>query len=315
MLPYVGRRLLVAAVLLWGVLSVVFLVIRMIPGDVVHVLLAEGAPSAELIEARRKALGLDEPIFAQYAQWLRGVTRFDLGESLVTQRPIAADLGAALPRTIELAVAGLLIGAMVGIAAGIFAANRYRSAGDLLVTVGGLFGLSLPSFVTGTVLLLFFGLHLKWVPTAGYVALGADPVGHLRHLVLPALTLGVTLAAVTARFTQAAMLDVLGREFIRTARAKGLRERTVQVRHALRNAMIPVVTIVGVESGSLLGGTVIVEYIFNWPGMSTYLIQGVSRRDYPMVQAVVLVVAGLFLLTNLLVDVINAYVDPRIRYA
>lgn len=303
------------AFLVWGIVTLVFLLLRLVPGDVVQILLAEGGAPPELIKARREALGLDQPTSVQYARWIALLARMDLGISLATQRPIGPDIARALPRTVELVAAGLLFGLVVGIPAGVLAASRRGHLADLTVGVGVLGGLSVPNFVSGTLMVLCFGLVLQWFPTAGYVSFGEDAVAHLRYLVLPAITLGLTLAAVTARFTRSAMLEVLGQEYIRTAYAKGLEQRYVRYRHALKNAIIPVITIIGVHSGSLLGGTVIVEYIFNWPGMSTLLIQGANRRDYPMVQGVVLVIASLFMLLNLLVDLLNAYIDPRIHYS
>lgn len=312
---YIARRLLVTAFLVWAIVSLVFVLLRLAPGDVVQVLLAEGGASPEVVQARRRVLGLDQPLGVQYRRWLSQVVRLDLGTSLATQRPIGPDIARALPRSLELVVASLGLGLALGVPAGILAASRRGRREDLAVSFASMGGLSIPNFVSGTLLLLCFGLLLRWFPTAGYVSFSESPVTHLSFLVLPTVTLGLTLAAITARFTRSAMLEVLGQDYIRTAHAKGLGERFVRYRHALKNAIIPVVTIIGVESGSLLGGTVVVEYVFTWPGMSTMLIQGASRRDYPMVQAVVLVVAGLFLMLNLLVDILNAYIDPRIHYA
>ena len=301
--------------IVWAIVSLVFLLLRLAPGDVVQVLLAEGGASPELIQARRRALGLDQPLVVQYGRWLSQLIRLDLGTSLATQRPIGPDIARALPRSLELVATALGLGLALGIPAGILAASRRGRREDLIVSFVSMGGLSVPNFVSATLLLLCFGLLLRWFPTAGYVSFWESPATHLRFLVMPTVTLGVTLAAIAARFTRSAMLEVLGQDYIRTAHAKGLAQKYVRYRHALRNAIIPVVTIIGVESGSLLGGTVIVEYVFNWPGMSTLLIQGASRRDYPMVQAVVLAVAGLFLVLNLVVDVINAYIDPRIHYS
>lgn len=315
MAPYIARRLLVTGLTVWIIVSLVFLLLRLAPGDVVQVLLAEGGASPELIQTRRRALGLDQPLVVQYGRWLGQLIRLDLGTSLATQRPIGPDIARALPRSLELVATALGVGLALGIPAGILAATRRGRREDLIVSFASMGGLSVPNFVSATLLLLCFGLLLRWFPTAGYVSFWESPATHLRFLVLPTVTLGVTLAAIAARFTRSAMLEVLGQDYIRTAHAKGLAQQYVRYRHALRNAIIPVVTIIGVESGSLLGGTVIVEYVFNWPGMSTLLIQGASRRDYPMVQAVVLAVASLFLALNLVVDVINAYIDPRIHYS
>lgn len=314
MYRYVARRLLATVVLAWAVVTVASILIHLAPGDVVEALLTEGAPSADLIQLRRHALGIDRPYLVQYTEWLSGLTRLDLGMSLANQRPISPDVATALPRTLELICVGMLLGILVGVPAGILAASRRARFADLSVTLGSLTGLSVPVYVKATMLLLCFGLYLRWLPTAGYVAFRDDPLGHLRFLSLPAITLGIGVAALIARFTRATMLDVMDQEYIRTARAKGLGQRAIRYRHALRNALIPVITIIGIESGSLLGGTVIVETVFGWPGMSTLMIQGIDRRDYPMVQAVFLVIGVLFLLINLLTDLINASVDPRVRY-
>ena len=314
MREYILRRLLVAAILVVSVGTLVFLMIRLVPGDVVQVLLAEGNASPETIQARRDALGLTRPLPEQYALWLGGLLRGDFGTSLATSRPVGDDLATHLPRTLELVAAGLAIGLALGIPIGVFAAIRRNTWADYLATTTSLVGLSVPNFVWGTLLILVFGLLLRWFPTAGFVSFQDDPQRHLRFLTLPAITLGLTLAAVITRMTRSAMLEVLRQDYIRTALAKGLSNRVVEYRHALKNAMIPVVTITGIEVGSLLGGTVLVEYVFNWPGLSTLLINGAYKRDYPVVQAVVLTIAGTFILVNLLVDVLNAYLDPRIRY-
>jgi peptide/nickel transport system permease protein len=315
MYSYIARRLIAAGLLVWGIITLVFLLLRLVPGDVVQILMAEGGASPELVQARREVLGLDQPLPVQYSRWLTDLARLDLGTSLATSRAIAPDIGRALPRTLELVGAGLLVGLLFGIPAGVLAATRRGRPADYAVSVAALSGLSIPNFVSGTLMVLAFGLLLQWFPTAGYVSWSENVWTHLRYLILPALTLGLTLAAITARFTRSALLEVLSQDYVRTAYAKGLAERVVRYRHALKNAIIPVITIIGVESGSLLGGTVVVEHIFNWPGMSTLLIQGASRRDYPMVQGVVLVVATAFSLLNLLIDLINAYIDPRIHYA
>jgi peptide/nickel transport system permease protein len=234
--------------------------------------------------------------------------------SLANERPITPDIAKALPRSLELIWAALFFGLLIGIPAGIVAANHRASLADSVVTGGVFFALSLPVYVKSIALLLCFGLFLKWLPTAGYVRFGENPFSHIRYLLLPALTLGIGVAALAARFTRSTMLEVLDQEYIRTARAKGLTPRSTLYRHALKNALIPVITIIGIESGTLLGGTIIVEYVFSWPGMSTLMIQGVNARDYPMVQAVFLIIGVLFLLINLITDLLNAAVDPRIRY-
>ena len=314
MRAYILRRLLVAAVLVFCAGTMVFLMIRLVPGDIVQIMLAEGNPSPEMVQARREALGLTRPLGEQYLIWIGGLLQGDLGQSLATSRPVGSDLATHFPRTLELVGAGAVLGLIFGIPTGIFAAIRRNTWADYLATTTSLVGLSVPNFVWGTLFLLLFGLILRWFPTGGFVSFQDDPRRHLMFLALPALTLGMTLAAVVTRMTRSAMLEVLRQDYIRTALAKGLSNRTVEYRHALRNALIPVVTIIGIEIGSLLGGTVLIEFIFNWPGLSTLLINGAFKRDYPVVQAVVLTIAGTFILINLLVDVLNAYLDPRIRY-
>ena len=316
MTRYVVRRLVAIGFLTWGVVTLVFALLRLVPGDVVQILLAEGgAASPELVASTRHSLGLDRPLLIQYAEWMTGLGRLDLGVSLATQRPIGPDISKALPRSLELIGAGLIFGMGVGVPAGIFGAVRRGWMREAIVTGISLGGLAVPTFVSGTLMVLCFGLLLRWFPTAGYVSFAENPVSHLRYLALPAVALGLSVAAIAARFTRAATAQILGQDFIRTAFAKGLHNRRVMYHHALRNALIPVITVMGVQGGSLLGGTIIVEYVFNWPGMSSLLIQGATRRDYPMVQGVVLTIAVLFLMLNLVVDLVNAYVDPRIRYA
>jgi peptide/nickel transport system permease protein len=311
---YLLGRIAVAIPLVLGIATAVFLMIRLVPGDVVQVLLAEGNPSPEIVQARREALGLTRPLPEQYIIWMTGLLHADFGTSLATSRPVGGDLATYLPRTLELVILAVLTGAAIGIPAGIYAAMRRNAWADYLITTTSLFGLSVPNFVWGTALILVFGLFLRWFPTAGFVSFQEDPQRHVRLVVLPAVTLGLSLAAVITRMTRSALLEVLRQDYVRTALAKGLSHRAMQYRHALKNALIPVITLTGVEIGSLLGGTVLVEFVFNWPGLSTLLVNGAYKRDYPVVQAVVVVIAASFIAINLLVDIINAYLDPRIRY-
>lgn len=268
----------------------------------------------EQVLVKRHELGLDRPLLVQCGDWLAHLARGDLGVSFVNSRPIARDLATTFPRTFELVVAALLIGVLVGIPAGVYSATHQERWLDYLLTGLSLTAVSIPSFVSGTLLLLLFGLSLRWLPVSGYVSFADDPGQHLQLLVLPATALGLIMTATITRMTRAAVLEVRQSDFVRTARAKGLPERLVLFYHTLKNTLIPVVTLTGVEVGSLLGGTVIIEYVFTWPGMSTLLITAAERRDYPVVQGVVLVTAFFFILVSLLVDVLNASLDPRIRY-
>ena len=310
---YVLRRLLAALLLMLGVASLVFVIIHLIPGDVASIIAGERATPEQLAHVRR-ALGLDRPLTVQYLDWLSKVVRGDLGISLVSGRTVMEDLILQFPRTLELMVSALVVAVAIGVPTGMLAAVRRGRATDLLVSSCGLVGLSVPSFVVGTLLALIVGVYLRWLPISGFVPFGEDPAHHVKLLVMPSLALGLSMAGVVLRMTRSAILEVLGEDYIRTARAKGLAERAVRYRHALRNAIIPVVSIVGVQAGTLLGGTVIIEFIFNWPGLSSLLIRGIFQRDAPLVQGVILLISGAFILINLLVDVVNARLDPRIRY-
>ncbi len=314
MLAYTLRRLAQAVALVLVVATLVALFIHLIPGDPVYVILGENNVTPERVAAVRAELGLDRPIPVQFAGWLGGVARGDFGDSLTSRRPIGGDLALRLPRTLELILVSTFLSVAVGIPAGIVAATSRNRPPDLLVSTLALVGVSAPVFVVGTLLLLVFGVRWGILPATGYVAFGEDPLRHVQHLILPSVTLATLETAVVLRMTRSSMLEVLSEDYVRTARAKGLGGRVILYGHALRNALIPVLTIIGVQIGSSLGGTVLVELIFNWPGLSSYLVTGITQRDYPVVQAVVLVIATLFILLNLLTDLVYAVVDPRIRY-
>ncbi|MFN8524853.1 MAG: ABC transporter permease [Chloroflexota bacterium] len=314
MTRYVLRRVIQAFVLVFAVATLIAVVVRVIPGDPVAMLLGEEQAGQERGQLLREELGLDKPVLVQYLSWLGRLAQGDLSKSIISKRPIGPDLATRLPRTLELTVAAVVIGSLIGIPFGVFAAVNRNRIGDYVVSVVALLGLSSPVFVLGTLMVLVFGLWLRWFPATGFVEFSQDPVAHLNRLLLPAVTLGIGMAGVIARMSRSSMLEVLGEDYLRTARAAGHRERVVLVRHALPNALIPVVGLVGIQMGVLLGGSVIVEYIFNWPGLSTFLLQGIAQRDYPVVQAVVLVVSTLFVLLNLLTDLSYGVLDPRIRY-
>lgn len=312
---YLLRRLAAALVLALAVATVVFLLIRLVPGDVVTVMLGESDPSPEKVTALKHTLGLDRPVLVQYVSWLTHALRGDFGNAFLSGRRISDDLGARIPRSLELGAAALLLAVGLGIPLGAVSAQRPGSMLDFVAGGVAVLGLTLPSFVIGLLLVLLFGLELHWFPATGYVDVATNLSGHVRHLVLPAVTLAMTILPVIARMTRASMLETIPQDFVRTARAKGLAERTITVRHVLRNSLIPVVTVIGLQAGTLLGRVVLVEYIFNWPGLSSLLLHGVFQRDYPLVQAVVLVIAVAFVLINLLVDLAYGMIDPRIRVA
>jgi peptide/nickel transport system permease protein len=311
---YILRRLIQSALLIFIIASLVSVFIQLLPGDPAYIILGETNATPERVAAVRRELGLDRPLLVQYADWLSRVVRGDLGQSLTSKRPIGPDLAKRLPRTFELIGASMALAVLLGVPAGILAARYRNRAPDILVSLFSVVWISTPVFVSGTILLLVFGVKLRLLPATGYISFADDPIEHLKRLVLPAISLALLDMAVILRMTRSSLLEVLGEDYVRTARAKGLAERAVLFRHALRNALIPVVTIIGLQTGTLLGGTVLIEFIYNWPGVSSYLIAAINQRDYPVVQAVVLIIATLFVLLNLLTDLVYAVIDPRIKY-
>jgi len=315
MFTYVFRRLLLTIPALFGVALLVFLLMRAIPGDVVTQLVGFGEDiSAERMAELRRIFGIDLPIHVQFGQWLGAALQGDLGTSLRTGRSIAGDLALRFPATFQLSVMSLGIALLLALPIGITAA-RYRGRWpDYLGSAFVLIGLSVPGFFLGILLILLFSLKLGWFPPAGFVPFAENPLESIHRMVLPSLSLGLILAAATTRIMRSAMLEVMDRDYVRTARAKGLSERRVTLTHALRNALIPVVTVVGLQFGSLLGGTVIIEQVFSIPGIGRFALEGINLRDYPVVQGAVLVIAAAFVFVNLFVDVLYALIDPRVRY-
>ncbi len=313
---YIIRRLLVSLVLIWVVLTAIFFLMRLLPGDALLAMSGERpeSMSAEQRKIMMHQLGLDRPVTVQYAEWFGNVLKGDFGISLSSRRPVIRDVLVRVPRTIELAFAGLIVGVVIGIPIGVLTALYHNSPFDVIVnsllTVLG----SLPVYVAGIVLILIFGLKLGWVPTGGFVEASDNLWEHLRLIILPSITLGLWIGAVTSRMTRSTMLEVLSEDYIRTAAAKGLTQKLILFRHALRNAMIPVATTIGLQVGSLLGGAVLTEEVFTWPGIGSALVSAVSRRDYPVIQAAVVVVVTAFIFTNLIVDIIISYLDPRVSY-
>ena len=311
------RRAATLLVQVWIVATVVFLALHVVPGDPAELLLSGSgtAPDPAAVDELRSKLGLDQPLLAQYGSFLQGVVRANLGASMVDDTPVLDEIALRLPRTLELIGGGVLIAAVLAVPAGTLAA--LRAGGPLDRALSGLAALllSVPVFVVGTLLVLVLAQWLRVLPAGGYVPFARDPGRHLLLLLMPALAIAQGLTAVLFRMTRTSVLDVLNRDFVRTARAKGLHPRRIMARHVLRNALTPVVTVLGLHMGGLLGGTVLVEYVFNWPGLSTPLLDAVSARDYPMVVGIVLTVSVLFLLLNLLMDVAYAVLDPRIRAA
>lgn len=311
------RRALVSVALAWIVVTVVFMALHLVPGDPAEVLLSTGgvSPDPAIVAELRERLGLNRPILEQYAAFLAGLARGDLGNSMVDDYPVLSEIALRLPRTLELVFVGTLIAIVLGMPAGTYAAIHRGGAFDRVASGAAAFLLAIPVFVVGTLLVLVFAQLLRWMPAGGYVPFARDPARHLLLLSMPAIAIGKGLTAVVFRMTRAAVLDALARDYVRTARAKGLTPRRVMLRHVVRNSLTPVLTIIGLHMGTLLGGTVLVEYVFNWPGLSTPLIRAVEGRDYPMVVGIVLTTSGLFLLINLAMDVLYAALDPRVRTA
>ena len=298
------RRLASTALVVFGVVVLVFLLIHLIPGDPVDVMLGESAQPADR-EALRQSLGLDRPIHVQLTNYFNGLMHLDLGRSLHTQRPILALLAERLPATIELAAAALLVTLILALPLGLLAAARRDTAWDHGAMTFSLLGVSIPNFWMGPLLILVFALWLGWFPVSGREGAGA--------VILPALTLGTSLSAILARMIRSSVLEVLGEDYIRTAYAKGLTRRQVLIRHALPNALLPVITILGLQLGTLLAGAVITETVFSWPGIGLLTVEAIQTRDYPVVQACVLLIALTYVLINSLTDLVYALIDPRIR--
>lgn len=312
---YLIQRLVLAALQVWLVGTLVFSLLHILPGDPVLVILgSERTPDPEVLEAVRARLGLDKPIGEQYVNWLADLVQGDLGLSLSNDQPVWDRISARLPRTLELVIGAMLLASTIGVFLGVTAALNWNTPRDSLVNVISAVGMSVPVYVVGTLLVLLFAVQLRWLPNAGHVSAQEDFGEFLRRLTLPMITLSLAPMAIITRTTRSSLLEVRFSDYVRTAYAKGLRSQTVVIRHMLRNAFIPVVTIIGIQMGALLGGTVIVEFIFNWPGLSTLLITSIQRRDYPVVQGIVLVIATLFILINLLVDLLYSWLDPRIRH-
>ena len=305
MTRFLVRRVLVAGPILLSVVFVVMATMDVIPGDPAAMMLGQGA-TQEMVTRLRAELHLDEPLSARYVGYLGRLVHGDLGRSIVDSRPVAEEIGPAWSATLELGSAALLLMVAGGLLLGVFAAHWHRTAFDDASRVVSLLGLSMPVFWTGILFILVFSLWLRWFPSGGR--------GSWTHLVLPAVTLAIPSVATLARVTRSSMLGVLHEDYIRTAYAKGFRSLTVLVRHALRNALIPVVTVLGLQLGQLLGGAILTETVFAWPGVGRLLVQAITTRDYTLVEGGVLVLAVTFVLTNLAVDVAYAYLDPRIVY-
>ena len=313
MLAYIIRRLLLLIPVLLIVGVVVFTLMHLTPGDPASVMLGREA-TQEQKDALRERLGLDEPVPVQFLSWFGSALRLDFGESLFIGKPVTQALLDRAEPTALLALYSLTLAVVLAIPAGVIAAVRANSLLDRLLMVVSISGVAIPSFFFGILLILLFAVVLGWLPSGGYVGIGDNPLEHFKYMLLPTLTLGFSAAGLLARLVRSTMLDVLNEDYVRTAFSKGLEERRVVVGHAFRNALIPVLTIIGVTFAGMLGGAVVIENVFNIPGMGRLLVQSVVRRDIPVVQGAVMTVAAIEVLVMLAVDLLYVYVDPRIRY-
>jgi peptide/nickel transport system permease protein len=308
-----ARRLLVALPSLLIASLIVFSLPRLIPGDVVQLMLDEKAYAKDVEELRTK-LGLDRPLHVQYVEWVGRVVRGDLGGSLWTRRPVLEELGRRLPVTLTLAAFAAVFAALIGLPIGIVSATRQDTVGDYAARSFAVLGLSVPGFWLATLVIVLPAIWWGWRPVRGFTELSQAPLAHLTQFVLPGLILGLASAAALMRLTRGMLLEVLRQDYVRTAWAKGLREGIVVLKHSLKNALIPVVTVLGIQVAQVLGGTVIIEVIFGLPGVSRFLFDAITQRDYPVIQGVNLVIVSLIVTINLAVDALYAILDPRIRY-
>jgi peptide/nickel transport system permease protein len=305
MFQYVIKRLLSTLPVLVGISLIVFILLRSLPGDPAQVIAGELA-TQETVEAIRVQLGLDKPLYVQYAIFISNLARLNLGVSARTSQPVISEIWSRLPNTILLALVSTVLACLLGIPAGILSAVKHYSLTDYVVMVLALFGISMPVFWLGLMLIILFSVKLHLLPAGG--------IGTFSHIILPSFTLAIFSTAFIARMTRSSMMEVLGQEYIVTARSKGLLEKVVVLKHALRNAFIPIITVIGLQFGSLLGGAVLTETVFAWPGIGRLIVDSILARDYPMVQGIVLVFALLYIVVNLVVDILYAYIDPRIHY-
>ena len=313
---YIARRILQGLFVLFLVSFLVFALVRILPGDAILMQLDQAAaPTPENLEKARQELGLDRPFLEQYHTWMGGVLRGDLGYSLTSRRPVIQELLKRVSLTSHLAVLSLLIALLIALPIGVLSAVRQDTMADYCGRLFAILGLSLPDFWLATVVITFLAIWFRWIPPIGFAPIWVDPARNLSQLLIPAVIIGARLAAVSMRMTRSSLLEVLRQDYIRTARAKGLRERAIIVRHAFKNAFIPVITIIGQQFSVLLGGMVIVEFIFLQPGVGSLMLDAVQLRDYTLIQGAVLFFATVIVVMNLLVDLSYAWLDPRIRYS
>ncbi|MBC9784833.1 ABC transporter permease [Heliobacterium chlorum] len=334
MAKYIVRRILLLFPVLFGVSLATFMVMHLFTTDPAEIILGQHA-TTERVAALREELGLNKPIYVQYADYLSDAVRGDFGKSVITKTSISDELMKRFPATLELALAAIFIASVAGITAGVISAVKQNSIFDYGSMVAALMGVSMPIFWLGLMMIIVFSVTLGWLPSSGRISIGMTPEhltglylldslitgdmeafsDALKHLILPAVALGSYSTAIIARMTRATMLETIRQDYIRTARAKGLSEKVVIIKHALRNALIPIVTVIGLQMGSLLGGAVLTETVFSWPGIGSYVVEGIMASDYPRVQGAVLLIGTIFVLVNLVVDILYSVLDPRIQHS
>jgi len=313
---YILKRLLLMIPTLFGVAALIFLLLRVLPGDIVELKYSGSGAYApkEAIARERAQLGLDQPVWKQFVDWIWGISRLDFGTSMWTGQPITYEIGIRLELSVELAVMATLIAILISVPLGTIAAVEHDTWVDYLVRIFSIAGLAIPSFWLGIVIILCFVIYFNWLPPLTFTSFWVDPKANLLQLIWPALAVGYRYSAVATRMTRSTVLEVLREDYIRTARAKGLWEGGVLVRHALKNALLPVITVIGLEFAFLIGGLVVTEQVFNLNGIGKLFVDAISQRDYTMVQSLVLLTSFVFIFVNFLIDLINAFLDPRVRY-
>ncbi len=313
MTTYILRRLVMLVPVLLIVGTIVFAIVHLTPGDPAAVMAGQSA-TPEQIEQIRKQLGLDRPFWEQFVDWFGGLLRLDFGESIFLGMSVTDAIKERAQPTLLLTFYALMVQIAIGVPAGVIAAVRRNSFIDRILMVLSISGAAIPTFFLGILLILFFSVNRRWLPSGGYVPIQDDPIEHFKGMLMPAFALGFSSAGLLARMVRSTMLEVLREDYVRTAFSKGIAERQVVVRHALRNALIPAITVVGASMGALLGGAVVTEFVFTIPGMGRLVVQSISRRDFPVIQGSVMIIAAIYVLVNLLVDILYVYIDPRVRY-
>ncbi len=313
MSTYILRRLVMLVPVLLVVATVSFLLVYITPGDPASVMLGADA-TPDQVEQLRNQMGLNDPFYIQYFNWLSGAVRLDFGESIFLDKPVTDAISDRVVPTAQLTFYAMIFVVFIGLPAGMLAAVRQNSPIDRILMILSVSGAAVPNFFLGILLILLFAVTLRWLPSGGYVEFNEDPTGHFKAMILPAFALGFTAAALPARLVRSAMLDVMREDYIRTAASKGLSTRTIAFHHALRNALLPTLTVIGVIVADLLGGAVVIETVFTIPGMGQLVVNSIARRDFPVIQGVVVIIALIYLVTNLIVDIAYMYIDPRIRY-